>query len=593
MGSARRRQLIIGLAVLGMGLAVGLRELVGWDVFWHMLVGKLAIESGSALPTEPFSYSVAGSAWPYKDLTADVLLYLAWDGLGPLGLALLQAGAVVLVAVGIARMVAPEDRSWPALLVLIGVAVAAAQTRMVPRPVLFSLALFPGFLALLEQARSRPSLASFAPCVLMAWAWMNLHRGGLLAVVLLAGLALAMACAAGLERVDALRPLLGPRATWRQVGLAVGAALAAAMLGALNPSGLAIYRTGVGVVESAAVREYVSEWQPLTWRIAVEAVPVAIAVLLAGWLAVVVALGAALARGAAGRVHVWHVGLLGVLTWMGISAVRWLPLASLAAAACLALVIVPFIAQRTIERSRWFVALAAALAVALVFVSNRGEPGLGEAPHRYPRGALAFAVEHDLGPRVHNDFLFGGYLLWNGWPRFRDLVDGRHDMVFPGEHVVRCVRAQRDPAAFAALVAELPPDWVLASNTPGRESFVFLARDPSWRMIYWSEAAVVYVRAGSPLDELAYRFLVPADETASLARALAWAGQDPGRRAALRGELERALSEDPDAVRPNALLAIYHHQTGDHAARDELLRRLDQLDAEHPAVRALHRALGR
>lgn len=593
MSVLRSHRVIVGLAVLGMGLSVGLRELVGWDIFWHLLIGKVALASGSTLPVEPFSYSVAGTAWPYKDLVADVLLYLSWDGLGSLGIALLQTGVVALVALGLARMVPPEKRSWPVLLLVIGVAVAAAQARIVPRPVMFTVGLFPVFLALLEQARRRPSIATLVPCVLLAWSWMNLHRAGILAPVLMVGLAAAMALAAGLARVTALRPLVGPSPSWREVGLAAGAAAAAGLLGLLNPSGPALYGTSFHAMESPAIRAYISEWHPLSWQIAVHTAPVAVGLLVLGWIAVLSRLAIAFARRQPSPVHAWHLGVLLVFSWSAVSAVRWLPLASLAAAACLVAIVSPWAIRHEHRYPRGLVALVAVAAVALVFVTNPGNVGLGEARHRYPSGALAFAAEKDLGPRVHNSFVYGGYVLWHGWPAFRDLVDGRHEQVFPADLVLRCFRAQHDAKSFAALIAELPPDWVLADNTPGRESFAFLARDPAWRLVYWSEAAVVYVPTGSRLDRLAFRFLVPADEAPSLARALRWAGKDPARRAAVRGELERILAADPDAVRPNVLMALFFHGTGDRAATDAILQRLDELDPDHPAVRELRAAIRR
>jgi hypothetical protein len=212
-----------------------------------------------------------------------------------------------------------------------------------------------------------------------------------------------------------------------------------------------------------------------------------------------------------------------------------------------------------------------------------------------PAAAIAFAQTHKLGPRVHNAFHFGGYLIWAGAPRLQTLVDGRNDMVFGPKFFLDCVTAEDDPAAFRDLEQRLSSDWVLAANPGVSPAFGFLDRDPAFVPIFWSEPATIYARRGRypTLEAQALRFIRPSDPVASLGAALRAAAGERSQLAAIEDELLRMHAASPDGVQSNSLLVLFYSSLGSAAVeqRDAYWGRLRQRAPDHPAVRELARRL--
>ncbi len=604
---ARRAELIVAALVVTLGtLSASWREVSDWDVWWQLRIAHDALASGSVLPADTFSYSAAGTAWPHKDLVGYLVLYAGWAAAGYAGVALVLAATLLVGAAAWWFAVEPRHRD-PAVWAMGSLVwIAAVQARVMPRAQVFSIALFVVMLALLAwwRRRDRDGGGALLPASLavgLVCVWMNLHRGGVHGLVLLLGFACWGTLAAITNRlapraVAVVGAPLAPRsllAAWIAVPLAIAA-------GALNPSGVAVYTTAFAVSFDPVHRLLISEWQPVNLDSLRALFAVAAAVVAVGIGATLVALARA-ARGERGPADLWHLGVAAVFARQGFSSGRWMSdAASSALAPLVALASAGVAAARSRDAWRGGPAFVAAVGLALAglgHLTHHARLGLGPEEHRYPVAAIDFAREAELGARVHNSFVYGGPLVWFGRDRFLSLVDGRNDMVFASEFFVRCSRAQSDPAGFAALWAEHPGDWVLADNTPGRESFAFLARDPAWAMVFWSEEAVVYVpRAEAESRGLRpYSVLVPGAEVQALAAALTGAANDPAALERVGAELLRANTEaggaglDPASFRIGALLAIWLHAHGParRAERDAVLDALMARWPEHPALPGL------
>ena len=584
--------------VVAVGLLVGWRTLASWDVWWHLAIGRRAIETGSTVPLDTFSFSYLGEPFVHKDLFADILFYGAFDTLGFAGIALIRATAVVIAALGI-YLATVDRRPSPAWwFAVTGVFVMAAQYRFIPRPLIFTIALFAVMLGLIERARGtidQGSVRRFAramlPAIVVQWAWLNLHRGGLLGLVLLAGHALALFLALLLHRVPAVSSVAGPKPTLPIALVGLAAFVVAVLVGLLNPSGFDLYSSGLAVTHDAIHRNFISEWQPLSWEVARAMHLPGMALLAVCWLWLVGRLVLAVwRRKSSPAADVWHLGVLFLFTVQGVSSMRWLSYAYAASA----IIVVRLGAELTANRRtapKGLLLLAFLAVFTGVHATNHHGLGLGEQPHRYPSGAFDFAAAHELGANVHNTFVYGGYTTWVHDGAFRTLIDGRNDMLFPSEFFLRCAHGEHDAEVFAGLQAEYPSDWVLASNTPGRESFLFLGTDPAWMPIYWSEPAIIYVeRAQRPdLEHMAFRFVHPLDPIGSVYHAIEASAGDREQLNLIGDEISRLLEASPDSVRAMTLLVMFSHHTGDVAARDAALDRLHQVAPDHPAVIELER----
>jgi hypothetical protein len=552
----RRDRIGVAIALVALAALVGFHRVGDWDTFWQLLVGRVAVSRRSTLPVDQFSYSYAGQPFHAKDLAGYVLLYATHALGGFLALALLRT----VVALAIVVLLLCRVRNALAGVIIAAALLAAIQFRLIPRALLFSELGFVALIVLLEEVRALdgPEAARrlwLAPPLL--WIWINLHRGALLGYLILAG-------------------FLGYRLVTRrtlpwQLWLTLPAAL---LLGLVNPSGLDTFTSAVAVASHPPV---VSEWHAFTPAVAWHYFPATAALLVAGWIALFWQRRA---------VDLWHLGLLLVTTVEGIHSLRVISFAASTAALILCRLVAASPGLRALDerRPRGALVLAAVAGGALIYVTNAHSLGVAPEPGRFPEGAVAWARSAHLGPRVHNSFIYGGYVAWAGWPEFRVLVDGRSDQLYAPEFYRRCVRAQRDAAEFAALEAELPSDWALADNTAGSESFAFLAHDPAWMLVYWSDPATVWVRraAHPELEEL---HLDPKNPVQSLLSAMS--GADQARLDALERELQRMLTASPESLRANALLALFFDQRGRIRERDAVLDRLEALAPDHPVVKQL------
>jgi hypothetical protein len=442
------------------------------------------------------------------------------------------------------------------------------------RPNLFSLALFAFVLVLLERRR-------FDWLLLVSWLWMVVHRAALLGYVLLAARAAHLVFASAVARWPRLSIAVGPGASKRNQWVAVAVAAAAPVLGLANPSGARAFVSAVDLTTSALQRAYIAEWHRLGWG-AFATVPgaVGLGVLLLALARMLVAVR----RRRRAPVDAWHLGLLAVLAGLAMDRARWLPYLAVAAG----YVVVLLAAERapTGRRAAAGTLLAALALPVVAFAVRGGAPfALAEDATVEPAGAVAFARAHGLdGPLVHS-YELGGYLLWRGFPV---LVDGRFDQLYPPAFVATCIQAERHPE----LLAHLPMDrvtWAIGSNSPSRYTHQYLFRDPAWSMVYWSEAASVYVRrdAHPELGPFAFAVVDPAAPELSAAQAVR--SGDRARIAAAHAELGRMLAESPASLRANSALAIYFHLLHRTRERDTVMQVLRTVAGDHPAVRELDR----
>jgi hypothetical protein len=551
--------ILVSVAAWGICLAcaVGLAALVAWrktfdtDIYWHLAAGREAVRQHSTLPQDIFSYSAAGTPWRYKELLADVLLYLGFSRLGYAFFALLKGAAALLIGAALYMAVPPGRRHPAAWLFGLSVHLLAVQYRFAERPLLFSLCCFPLMLALCERARrlaEGPWLAAYGPPLLLQLVWVQLHREALLGPVLLMCLFLYQLAAHFLVAAPSRRAVGHAGAAW----------LCAVLLSLCTPSGLALFTTTFAVAGSAVFKRIVYEWKALPVAEMARLFPATLAVAgVAGLL-----LAGALVRGArtrrwTGPVSPWLLLLYLGLSYQAGTSIRWLP----HLAAVSALVITLFAAElhaRLVRLSAWLLALlCAALAPLAVAGTNRYETGIGELPDHFPSGALAFAREHRLHERVANALGLGAYTIWHAWPAHKVLVDGRMDLVYSPAFLLRCQQAQKEAAAFHAMRREDGADWVLAVNRPGIETHLFLADDPGWALVYLSEAAAIYVRrdAYPQLLPLRFRHLRPGALVGSALLALRTAP-----RAEVEGELRRVLSASQVGLRARTALGLLREE---------------------------------
>lgn len=215
------------------------------DMWWHLRAGESMLASGRPLLTDIFSFTRGGEGWMNHSWLSEVLMALAYRGLGYSGL----TGWVALTACATMLLVWTRLESPPLYkgLWLLAVAIFSSLA-WAPRPQIMSLLFLAVLEALIETSRQGEPKWLWALPPLFA-VWSNLHAGYSLGFILVA------AILAG----DALDWLLAGKSLKPAGALALWGGLAG-LATLLNPNGLNTWRVVFSTVDVQALQQFISEW---------------------------------------------------------------------------------------------------------------------------------------------------------------------------------------------------------------------------------------------------------------------------------------------------------------------------------------------
>ncbi len=447
------------------------------DLWGHLQFGRDILEAGAIPRVDHYAFT-SDVSWVNHEWLAEILMSLAWQAGGPIGL----VGLKLLLALGTLGflLVVFERSGLPLLVRDIGlplVAVAVSPWTMTVRPQLFSLFLFMALLATLRAVdRGRRGALAAVPFIMLAWC--NLHGGWLV------GMAVFLPWLA-FEFFDR-------RVSWRARcgALLVGVLAAGATL--LNPYGAGLWvflwRT-VGLN-----RPDISEWQPL-WHAST------------GWAVVWLGLVtmAVVVTTRYGRVSGRYLASLLLFAFASLRVVRLIPFFGLAAVYWLAPALsVPRdahepVASAAAERWRapyWRVAFAAILVSGTVAlgVMNRCIR-VTDAWDPPDLAAARFIEARQISGRMVTWFDWGEYAIWHLSPRVRVSMDGRRETVYSEAVLAKHRLLYAGEPKGLAYLASLDADYVWL---PVSQAVVGKLGAAGWHPIFRSGKSVIFSRHPVP-----------------------------------------------------------------------------------------------
>ncbi|MEK7866625.1 MAG: hypothetical protein AAB434_08065 [Planctomycetota bacterium] len=468
---------LLPIAILALIALDSFRPIANYDIHWHLAAGRIMLDRGEVLTTDPLSWTIQGKRWVNHEWLSQVLFALAERAGGLTGVRLLTSLVITLSFLILYVLAARRSKDpWVAGAV-VGLGFVLYLFRVQERPHIWTPFLFfCVYGVLLREDLSACRKAAVA--VVVAALWANLHAGALVTPLLLGAFAVG---SLGVSRRDA--------ATY-----AVAAALSAVAVCA-TPNGWAIWEFALTAQgQTHLVPEWRSPWSFDATEYAREKAIFVVITLV--WLLSV----ARRPRDIDPRETL--AALLGVV--LAASAIRFLF----------------FLALPTLQAARFvlprraaMVVLAACLAIVAFDQGERRskyrEAGIGRFddlfyPH-YPVKAVDYLSELQLSGRgaVHPGF--AGYLSWRLWPRYLTFVDGRTPD-FGNRLCEDAIRLTAPPGPDADMEAllrarerlldEYGIDWVLAPRPYfGEDDRVYAGR---WVPAYVDAVAVVYVRNDGP-----------------------------------------------------------------------------------------------
>lgn len=459
------------------------------DFFWQARTGELILRTGRIPTQDPFSWTAHGQPWQVHEWLTEVFFYVAlaylpkWVLLGyKCGLAAVT-GALLLM------------RTWYRCGSLFWGIVAAVLAASVLRnyadlrPQMVSFVLISGLLLALEVYRNGglPRLPWVLPFVFALWA--NLHGGVVVGLALLGIWVTAEAAGAWLfrERSHGLVPL------------ALGAA-ACALAIAANPHGFAVYTYPFHVLGHPQVQDYIIEWYAPNFHDPG----------LRGFLILIVLTAAVLGAARQGlRGARWgDLAVIAAALYAALSHQRNTVLFALCAAPVTASGLASLwretrpgvVAREWVAQPVFRHISALTVTVLLGVLIFRLRPPVpprqwfdyGTDRKAFPESAVGFMKQGRWPGRLYNDYIWGGYLIWQLYPLRPVFIDGRAEVyygtgAFDDEMTIHQIRD-----GWQGVLDRRGVEVVLTQSS-GALAYA-LRRTPGWRLAFAGPVETVFTR---------------------------------------------------------------------------------------------------
>jgi hypothetical protein len=477
-------------ALLGLGLfAMAVHHTLDPDMWWHLRTGQFIVLEG--IPRhDPFSFTMAGTAWIAHEWLSEVVMWGVYR-IGGLGGLMVFFALLVTLTFWVVYLTSAGRPFLAAFVALL----AASSSAFVfgVRPQIFNLLLTALFLYVVERFRAgdvdRRALW-LLPVLSVAWA--NLHSGFLVGVVLLGTYATGEAAQRWARPHD--QRTMSPAAI-RQLALVAAASFLAAVL---NPNGAELWAYPFHTLGSPSMQSIIREWQSPDFHRSVF------------WpFAGMMALGVVAWLWSRERPSVTEVLLFLGSAAAGLMSVRHIPL--------FAIVTAPIIARHLLDSVRWrhlhhvlsgrapapapsrmsaavnWVVLALGVVGAGAWVTDRIAGNAAAIETAYPVAAVDFLEREGLNrSRGFNSYNWGGYLVWRGVPVF---VDGRAD-VYGDAFLFDYDQTARIGERWADALERFNVDYVIVERSARLP--IVLGLSGAWREVYRDDVARILLRNEPP-----------------------------------------------------------------------------------------------
>ena len=494
-----------------LGLQTHFRERAFNDpgALWHVKVGERILDSGF-MERDPFTFTFAEHVWIPQQWGGELAMALAHRAGGfdtmLLGLCAMVAGLFTWI---FSRAV--RNGMHPALAaVVVGGAVVVSGFHFYARPHMITIVGMGLTLAwIVDTERGRCSPWRLFALIPLYAVWTNIH-GGILGGVLTLGLAVA-----GWGGLWVLKRTDTTVASYRTLALFSGIVAACALTPFINPFGMEMLHTWKRIVGSSAMKEFVSEHQPLSLDNTAGQVIAGFGIFYLFLL-----LGTVPKRP--------RVSWILPLVWFGLTlqGIRQGPLFAVLAVVAIADFWPETVWYRLLKKygdslarepeasSRgWLWATGPLLAVAACFtLQYRGveAPVVGRGWARLDRVQQPVEIAGDLrsyeasvpaGTRIFNDANLGGFVLYHA-PALKIFMDDRFELYGDEwmRHYVRVV--YEEPDGIEAWADEYGFDHALVMVLPDGDRLPlerYLSDSPKWVVVARCDRGALFKRAIGPV----------------------------------------------------------------------------------------------
>lgn len=445
------------------------------DIWWHLRNAQLQLASHTLFTHDVYSSTAAGTPWIDHEWLSEMPFYIVWRLGAEQGLRLLTFATLALICIGIFFLSYLYSANIRSAFVCTIVSIFFSTVSFGPRTLLFGWLCLVAELLLIQLYQSAPaSVQTRYACILpvLFLLWINLHGSWVIGIVVfLAWLG------AGCVRCDT-GAIASRRWSAHQLKtlLFAGAASCGALF--INPYGwrLVAYPFDLAFRQKLNIAS-VEEWRTLDFHS-----PRGKAFFML--MALVVLANLVRPR----KWALYEVALVAIGTYSALTYSRFLFLAALLAIPIFAKDFSLWIPARPSPDRPW---LNGGILVALCFMAISWQRSSAEPVNpEYPTRALGYLKEFHPRARVFNDYLWGGYLIWNT-PQIPVFIDSRVDL-FERNGTFKDYLDAIHIVNSLAILDKYDIGYVLfRRDTP---LVYLLSHNPAWKIDYQDETTVLLER---------------------------------------------------------------------------------------------------
>jgi hypothetical protein len=485
---------VAAIAVLAAIFVVALLPRVETDFWWHLKVGAYITAHHSVPSHDYLSYTFRGHPWTDHEWLAELLLFGLYNLAGLWGPIVLFAFIICAAFAFVYWNMADRGLNRVLALFVLSAAFTASRGSWGPRiqmVSMFFLAVYAFALYRFQLTRDRRLLFVFPALMLL---WTNLHGGFVLGLVIMA----ITLMGEGLNYLTRHEGALSP-ADLRALALALGGTFAVTVV---NPNGVRQLLYPLTFILPNAYTNQIQESASPNFHMLVMMVFEAMLLLLIA--------SAFVARP---RFNWTNLFLVLAFTHLALSQVRNVPLWVVVVTPLLAVYMQAmgpalqeqfprFRYRRRPLRSRLvpvynlvllgLVAILYALEAHTYITPNALQKAQND---NFPTGAIVYMRSHSLPSHVFASYGWGGYLLWNLFPRYTDFMDSRADTLFNTRMLHAYLNAYSGTPGWDAVLKQYQvQDVLIERDAPLAQ---LLATKKTWRLVYHDSLSVLYTKRQS------------------------------------------------------------------------------------------------
>jgi len=242
----------------GFLVAVGVIQVIEYDVFWHLATGIIMSLLGIIPRNDIFSYTAFGAPWVNHEWLFQLMQWKLFSAAGIDGLIAVKFAIAASISLILFFTIRHLTRSMNLALWCVIPFLWATSSRVMDRPFFLGMCFLAVYMLILHRYVREGTRAILALPILQIL-WINCHGGGFLGVQLIGAFALGETF-----QLPAFRWLGGPEPIGRErirlLWLVAAAALAAC---AVNPWGIEIFPFYIEHLRMTSILAFTEEWLPV------------------------------------------------------------------------------------------------------------------------------------------------------------------------------------------------------------------------------------------------------------------------------------------------------------------------------------------